>query len=198
MNPHFIFNALGAIQYYIQTHKAEEADRYLTQFAALMRMYLDSSKSTLITVSEEVSLLEHYLELEQMRFEGLFNYEITVADDINKDSMLLPPMMIQPLVENSVNHGIPLRTDGLAMISVRFYKERDTLQITIADNGIGTEKAKMHTRKNHTSRSQSILREKLDTLSKSGLAHISMTDTPTSTDPDYPGLSTTLSITTDR
>lgn len=198
MNPHFIFNALGAIQYYIQTHKAEEADRYLTQFAALMRMYLDSSKSTLITVSEEVSLLEHYLELEQMRFEGLFNYEITVADDINKDSMLLPPMMIQPLVENSVNHGIPLRNDGLAMISVRFYKERDTLQITIADNGIGTEKAKMHTRKNHTSRSQSILREKLDTLSKSGLAHISMTDTPTSTDPDYPGLSTTLSITTDR
>ncbi len=198
MNPHFVFNALGAIQYYIQTHKVEDADNYLTMFALLMRKYLDSSKENMISVAEEVKLLDLYLSLEHMRFEDKFTYTIEVDESINAENEWLPSMMIQPFAENSVNHGLPLRNDNKGKITVQFTKQENTLVITITDNGIGRENAAQYKRKTHKSRGMKIIKDKISTLRESGLADIKIEQSTLSSDKQFPGSSTKLYVDIDR
>jgi len=102
LNPHFIFNALGAIQYYIQVSNVEAADIYLTRFAQLMRKYLDSSKEKMISVKDEIDLLRIYSELEQLRFDHSFKVDIKVEEDLYPEDTYLPSVMIQPFVENAI------------------------------------------------------------------------------------------------
>lgn len=162
MNPHFIFNALGAIQYFIQTERTEKADEYLSDFALLMRKILDSSKSRFITISDEIKLLDIYLGLEKVRFSDNFDYELFLDPTIDKNAPL-PPMIIQPFVENSINHGIYHLKNRKGLISIRFEKMDNTLvKVIVEDNGIGREASKKYKRKNHKSHGMQIVKERME------------------------------------
>lgn len=164
MNPHFIFNALGAVQYFIQTHDTEKADEYLSDFAMLMRSILESSKSKYIRLNEEIRLLELYVGLEKVRFEELFDYDIKM--DVNVDTEInIPPMIIQPFVENAINHGLYNLKERVGYLLIHFgMPEEDHLVITITDNGVGREKAAQLRMKKHKSRGTQIVQERLETI----------------------------------
>ena len=136
MNPHFIFNALNSIADYINKNDAKSADYYLGKFAKLMRGILENSEEKEISLSEELKMLEFYMDLESLRFKNKFNYEVKIADDINPENTLIPPMILQPFVENSILHGLAKKeNDG--KITIHIDKTEDLLKCTIEDNGIG-------------------------------------------------------------
>jgi ligand-binding sensor domain-containing protein/signal transduction histidine kinase len=167
MNRHFIFNALNSIQYYINNEDKLAAHKYLSRFAKLIRMNLDSSMNKLVPVSEEISRLDLYLQIELMRFSDRFTYNITIADDVDPDSIDIPPMLLQPYVENSILHGI-LPSNKKGQIDIRV--EQDASQhiiFSIQDNGIGIEesiarKAAKHIP--HVSRGTSITTQRIQLL----------------------------------
>ncbi len=136
MEPHFIFNCLNSIQNYIMKNDKESAMEYLSRFAHLVRQTLNASVGSTITLKDEVSMLENYLKLEQLRFKNGFKYRIIVSDDINANNISIPPLLIQPFVENSVLHGMTNNhEDGL--IEVEFSSSNDFLEVSIKDNGKG-------------------------------------------------------------
>lgn len=195
MNPHFVFNALGAIQYYIQTHEVEAADNYLTKFARLMRKYLDSSKQKMIPLKDEIELLQIYTDLERLRFEDLFEVKIDVQKDLEVDDIYLPSMLIQPFVENAINHGLDERRDKKGVLEIRFYKEKKMLVCEINDNGVGRKNTRATHRKGHQSRGLGIIQEKIQTLRASELIDISFEIQDLDpTDPEHPGTQVILKI----
>lgn len=136
MNPHFIFNALNSIADYINKNDARSADYYLGKFAKLMRGILENSEEKEIPLSEELKMLEFYMDLESLRFKNKFNYEVKIADDINPENVLIPPLILQPFVENSILHGLEKKeSDG--KITIHIDKTEDLLKCTIEDNGVG-------------------------------------------------------------
>ncbi len=167
MNPHFIFNALGAIQYFIQTNDVKKADGYLSDFALLMRGILDSSSKKYISLKEELKLLRLYVGLEKARFENKFDVDFLVHDDID-DETLIPPMIVQPYIENAVNHGLHHLKDRKGKLSIRFEYKDDLLLIAVEDNGIGRAAAqKLNNNPKHISRAMSITKERINTINKS-------------------------------
>ena len=142
MNPHFTFNALQSIQYFIHRQDKKAANKFLSSFAKLVRKNLESTKSDFISLNEELDRLKLYLSLEKMRFPEKFDYSVKSDPDIVLSDIQIPPMILQPFVENSIKHGImPLDADG--MIEVDLHKQdEDYLSITIKDNGIGIEASK--------------------------------------------------------
>jgi hypothetical protein len=172
MNPHFIFNALGAIQYFIQTQDVDSADNYLTMFARLMRKYLDSAREKMISLEQEIALLRDYTALEKMRFEELFEVELELKESLDPSEYVIPSMLLQPFVENAINHGLSERRDKRGFIRIQFEAQGNTLICRIEDNGIGREQAGRNRRKGHRSRGMKIVREKMDTLRTSGIADI--------------------------
>ena len=167
MNPHFVFNSLGAIQYFIQTNKKEQADNYLAEFGHLMRLFLESSKNKYISLAEEIKLLNLYIRLEKIRFKQKFDYQLAVAENISAHNTFLPSMLLQPFVENAINHGL-FHKEGKGLLSINIQKEEDgTLKCIIKDNGIGREKAgeiKKLSKRNYKSRATQITEERLDAL----------------------------------
>jgi len=167
LNPHFIFNTLSAIQYYIQEHDEEHADMYLTSFSRLMRMYLDSSKSSFITLKTEIALLTKYLELEIMVSDGHVQAHYEIDPDLDLENTVIPTMMLQPFVENAIQHGLFHKKQN-GNIFLRFRKLSDRrLLCEIEDDGIGRKKAdyinEQKPRK-PTSRALQIINEKLEVL----------------------------------
>lgn len=153
MNPHFIFNAINTIQGYILENNEQEAYDYLAKFSKLIRMVLHQSQEKILSVSTEVKLLQLYIELEQMRFDHCFSYELKLDENINGEHILIPPMLIQPYIENAIWHGlINLRKNREGKLLVSMKMEVDLLKVTIEDNGIGRKKA-MEYRKNQTHKS---------------------------------------------
>lgn len=144
MNPHFVFNAMGSIQALILQNKNQEANQYLTDFSRLLRKVLTSSEKQLIPLSDEIQLIRLYLKLEQLRTP--FEYSISVAPSINPDTEEIPGMLLQPLVENAVLHGIVPQGNG--HIDIRFYQENHILYSEITDDGKGPE----NIRSEHTSK----------------------------------------------
>ena len=141
LNPHFIHNSLNAIQYYIQRNEVEISENYLTKFSKLMRMFFEYSKKASITIRDEVTLLKTYLEIEKLRFEDKIEYTIEVDDELNQDSREVPTMLIQPIVENAINHGL-FHKKGEGKVEVHFkYINVDTYKILVRDDGIGLNKA---------------------------------------------------------
>ncbi len=138
MNRHFIFNALNSIQYYINMQDKRSANRYLSSFAKLIRMNLDSSQQALTKLGDELERLELYLTLEKMRFQDRFDYIIEVGENIDLTMVEIPAMMLQPFLENSIWHGI-LPTDKRGEITVKISSNGAFYQILIADNGIGID-----------------------------------------------------------
>jgi ligand-binding sensor domain-containing protein/putative methionine-R-sulfoxide reductase with GAF domain len=142
MNPHFIFNCLNSINRYIVKSDHKTASLYLTRFAKLIRLILDNSNTKSITLHNELEALRLYVEMESIRFEKKFHYTIAVADNIQQDSVYLPPLIIQPYVENAIWHGL-LHMESAGELRITIYKESEyLLKCIIEDNGIGREKAK--------------------------------------------------------
>ncbi len=140
MNPHFIFNSLNSIQHFIIQNDDLQANNYLTNFSALIRKILENSKKNLITLSEEIATLTLYLEMEKLRFEDGFEYKINRDLNIDYNEVMIPPMILQPFVENAIWHGImPLRTKGL--LTITFSRIDGYFHCLIRDNGIGRENA---------------------------------------------------------
>ncbi len=135
MNPHFIFNAMGSIQNLINQNKAKNANLYLSRFARLMRMVLANSNKKLVSLSDELELLKHYLELEQLRVDFIFT--ISLSEDIDPETEEIPGMLVQPFVENAVIHGITPK--GKGNVWVWFSKDGDILICEIIDDGVGID-----------------------------------------------------------
>ena len=174
MNPHFIFNALGAIQYFIQTNDVTKADGYLSDFALLMRGILDSSSKKFITLKEEVKLLKLYVGLEKARFENKFDINFTINEHIDEET-LIPPMIIQPYVENAVNHGLHHLKGRKGVLDINIDYEDDLVTILIEDNGIGREAAqKLRDKPRHESRAMGITKERVLTINNSSEVQVSI------------------------
>ena len=140
MNPHFVFNSLNSIQHYIINSKSEEAIKYLSKFARLVRLILNNSDKPTVTVGEDLEALKLYLELEQMRFEEKFDYEIIVEESVDADYDIMPPLLMQPYVENAILHGLnPMPVKG--KLTIKLSSRNNFLICTITDNGIGRERS---------------------------------------------------------
>lgn len=138
MNPHFIFNSLNSIQSFISNNETIDAERYLSKFAKLMRLILDNSRKSFITLENEINTLKLYLELEKLRFDNRFNYKINI-NDIEDEFTLIPPMLAQPYIENAILHGVASKKNG--QINIDFLQKNNKIICTVDDNGIGRKKA---------------------------------------------------------
>lgn len=140
MNPHFIFNALNSVNNYISKHDERSANRYLSDFSTLMRTVLENSEEDFIGLPRELELLELYLKLEQSRFPDKFSYSIKVEDSVDREAYKIPPMLLQPYLENAIWHGLRYR-EKPGFLKVHLSQKNDTLVICIEDNGIGRRKS---------------------------------------------------------
>ncbi|NET31038.1 MAG: hypothetical protein F6K19_03415 [Cyanothece sp. SIO1E1] len=140
MNPHFIFNALNSVNNFISQSDERAANKFLSDFSKLMRMVLDYSQQDFISFEEEMQLLQLYLKLEHLRFRDKFEYTFTQDEDLNKQ-IEIPPMLIQPFVENAVWHGLRYKADkGVLLVDVA--AAEDHILVTVQDNGIGRDRSK--------------------------------------------------------
>lgn len=140
MNPHFIFNALNSVNNYIAKKDELSANRYLSDFAFLMRSVMENSKHDFIPLTDEIKIVELYIKLEHERFKEKFDYTFIVDEDINTESFLIPPMLIQPYIENAVWHGLRYKEEK-GKLDVELNQFDKHLEITIKDDGIGREKS---------------------------------------------------------
>ena len=139
MNPHFIFNALNSIKELILTDKKDEASRYLSKFGHLVRLNLEQNNKSFISLADNNRQLTSYLEMESLRFPNL-SWNMMLENDLEPDELLIPPMIIQPLVENAIWHGLLPKEVG-RQLSIRYKKTGDFLYCEIEDNGIGFNQA---------------------------------------------------------
>lgn len=168
MNPHFIFNSLTGIESFIYEHQPKEAGNYLSQFARLMRLILENSASEYISLDKEVETLNYYLSLQKLRLNDNLKYNIEVDPSINTRQILIPPMLTQPFLENSIEHGFRgLKECG--EIELSFKLKEDYLEIKITDNGVGIVQAQQQKDlyKEHKSMAMQITYERLKFLNKS-------------------------------
>lgn len=141
MNPHFLFNCLNSINSFIIKNKQEQASEYLAKFSKLIRCVLNNSKSSKVTLANELEALELYIEMEALRFSNKFEYKIKVDSEVEKDYIEIPPLIIQPYVENSIWHGLMHKKEGIGILLIEIKKENDILICTVEDNGIGRDAA---------------------------------------------------------
>jgi len=170
MNPHFIFNSLGSIQYLIRMDRQKKALKYLSDFSKLLRLVLESARQGTVTVAEEAELLAHYIGLEALRFQHQFTFEIDVDPQMDAENLEIPILLIQPHVENAIIHGL-IPKEGDAHLIVSFREEEEYIRCQVVDNGIG-RKASMKTKsegaQKHKSRGLSIVEGRLDQLKPEG------------------------------
>jgi hypothetical protein len=174
MNPHFIFNSLGAIQSFMMKNDGRKAAFYLSSFSSLMRSILKNSREESITLLEEKQTIENYLQLHQLRLGDKFSFNIDISEDLDADNTFLPPMLVQPFVENAILHGIEkLEENGL--VSVTFNKDGKYLIINVEDNGPGIEHDTEGQNIKHISYALQIFKERVANLMKSQGIEISHT-----------------------
>ncbi|HEX8675596.1 MAG TPA: histidine kinase, partial [Segetibacter sp.] len=177
MNPHFIFNSLNSINRFILKKQSREAAGYLTKFARLIRMILNNSANATVTLSEDLAALELYMELESLRFDQKFVYKIQIDPDVDANFIQIPPMLLQPFVENAIWHGLMLKKEE-GHLGVNIFHEDLMLICTITDNGIGREKsAEIKSKSAYTSKSMgmAITADRIKLLQKQK-AFIQVTD----------------------
>jgi ligand-binding sensor domain-containing protein len=141
MNPHFIFNCLNSIQLFIFDGDMTTSNRYIAGLGKLIRMTLNNSSRLLVTLAEETDYLTSYLSLEKMRFENKIDYEFVIEDGIDPLTIMLPPMLVQPFVENALQHGLHHKPGDKGLIRIRIQRAAEKLKIIIEDNGIGRKAA---------------------------------------------------------
>lgn len=164
MNPHFIFNSLNTINALINAQQNDRANKYLGKFSRLIRLILDYSRAKRITLQEELELVALYIELEQLRFSHKFDYKLNLPKDISADLLEIPPMIVQPFVENAILHGLlPLQDAGLLEINISVSEQ--LLEITVRDNGMGREqsaKNRQHSYPGHKSHGTDITIKRIE------------------------------------
>lgn len=164
MNPHFIFNCLNSIQNFVMQNEKEEAMKYLGQFAKLIRQNLNASVESLVQLDQEIAMLTNYLDLEKLRLNHRFDYEIGCEPSLPVEDIKIPSLLIQPFVENAVIHGMRNRDVG-GMITIHFAQDAGRLQVTVTDNGQG-HRSNIDT-KSHKSVGMSITQKRLAFLNDS-------------------------------
>jgi tetratricopeptide (TPR) repeat protein len=166
MNPHFLFNTMTSIQYFIEKNESKTANQVLTGFARLMRKHLEICLKNTLTLYEELQYLRIYLSLEKIRFADKMNYVIRIDKKIETEEILIPPMLIQPFIENAIWHGImPIEEGGFIQIDINC-NGNNQLIITIQDNGIGLSNSLKSKAPEHTSRGLQLIHERVSLLNK--------------------------------
>ncbi|MBI2968987.1 MAG: tetratricopeptide repeat protein [Bacteroidetes bacterium] len=170
MNPHFIFNSLASIESFIYEHQPKEAGMYLSRFARLMRLILETSAREYTTLDKEIEVLEHYFSLQKMRLNDNLEYSIEVAPSIIPEQTYLPPMLTQPFIENAIEHGFRGMVQK-GSVHIAFRKEGNNMEVQITDNGIGMANAQQQeggeTGCHHKPLAIQITKERLRFLNKS-------------------------------
>lgn len=168
MNPHFIFNAINSIQNFMLDNDIDSALSYLSDFAKLIRTTLDNASHKLVDLQEEINYLKYYLSLEQMRFDNKFSVNINLPPSIEQQSLTIPPMIIQPYVENAIKHGLVHKTNGKGELHISFrIIEEETLLCIVEDNGIGRTRSREINRNRpgaHKPKGSQITQERLQLL----------------------------------
>lgn len=187
INPHFIFNALNAIQFYYSQNDDLTANQYMSSFAHFIRLTLTHSQAHWLPLSEEIAMLRTYMELEQIRFRHLFDVTIQVAADIEQEHTAIPAMLIQPYVENAVNHGLRHLKTRKGLLKVSFELRQDSLYCIVDDNGIGRKQAEAYKKVQHTSHGMKITEQRIQTMNRMFgiIIAVHITDKPDT--PDGPG-----------
>ncbi len=167
MNPHFIFNALNSVNNYIAKNDERSANRYLSEFSTLMRAVLENSEEDFISLSRELELLELYVKLEHSRFPEKFDYTINLDEQIDTEAFQIPPMLLQPYIENAIWHGLRYKEEkGFLNIEI-VQEETDVIQIRITDNGIGRKRSreiKTTNQKNQSSKGMGNIKKRIAIL----------------------------------
>src|SRR5262249_47642519 len=140
-NPHFIFNSLNSIQQYVMDADITGANKFISGFSRLIRQTLDFSSRPDISLEEELDYLTNYLDLEKTRLENAFNWSVYVDSAVHPAEYYIPPMILQPFVENSVRHGLRFRRDKNGKVTITVKREKDHLVCILEDNGIGRKAA---------------------------------------------------------
>ncbi|WP_143309989.1 sensor histidine kinase [Chitinophaga vietnamensis] len=166
MNPHFIFNSLNSVQHLILEKEEKQALNFLADFATLMRQMLNNSRKSYISLEEEIAFLTRYLELEKIRFAHSFTYHFILEDALKDYTIYIPPMIIQPIVENAIKHGLaPKNSSGY--LEIRLEMEGDLLYCSVDDDGIGWDKSnsiKSSRLIKHESTALSVIKERLQII----------------------------------
>ncbi len=166
MNPHFIFNTLNSIQSYILKNQAKESILYLSKFSKLMRSILNNSNESIIPLSDEIDMLNHYLELEQLRFNHCFDFNITKDDEIDSEFIGIPSMLLQPYIENAIIHGVAPLKSRQGKIDISFEIRNNSLYCIISDNGVGRSFHRNKKRGLHKPKGMLISKKRLQALNK--------------------------------
>ena len=178
MNPHFIFNALNSVNSFIAVNDERNANRYLSEFSVLMRSVLENSDEDFILLTKEIELLELYVKLEHNRFKEKFDYQINIDKTIDLEQFSIPPMLLQPYIENAIWHGLRYRKEkGILEISVH-KKDSETISISIIDDGIGRKKSQKLKTKNQLkqkSKGMSTIKNRITILNNMYKERISVT-----------------------
>lgn len=177
MNPHFIFNALTSINLFILKNDTETASFYLNKFSRLMREVLDHSRSDLITVEEELNTLKTYIEIEKMRFRNAFNFDLDVQPTARISTIQVPPLIIQPYVENAIWHGLKHKKDGDAILKIAIFEDSEYFYIIVEDNGVGRTKTlelKKNNTNQHTSHGLNVTEERIKQYSEAHFVEASV------------------------
>jgi tetratricopeptide (TPR) repeat protein len=140
MNPHFIFNSLNSIHRFIQLNNSDDALEYLVKFSKLMRLILENSRYKEVALEKDLEALRLYMDLEAARMDNKFTYEIKTGGDLDVENTLIPPLILQPFVENAIWHGM-MNKEGKGKITVCINKENEMISCVVEDNGVGREKA---------------------------------------------------------
>jgi tetratricopeptide (TPR) repeat protein len=166
MNPHFIFNSLNSIGDFIAKNNTQLAGNYLSKFAKLMRLVLENSEKKEVMLADDLKALELYMQLEAVRLNNKFSYQIKVDEDIDPNNTLIPPLILQPFIENSIWHGIA-KKEGSGNIIIHIKKQNDMMMCVVEDDGVGrTQAAQMETTKENKSLGMKITAERIDLLNR--------------------------------
>ncbi|WP_447635680.1 tetratricopeptide repeat-containing sensor histidine kinase [Flavobacterium microcysteis] len=176
MNPHFIFNSLNSVNQFISENKELEANKYLTSYSNLMRNMMENSNKDFVSLNNEVEQLKKYLDLEHLRFNEKFDYEITIDEALDGDAVFVPNMLLQPHLENAIWHGLRYK-EGKGFLKLDFKLKNNLIKVTIDDNGIGLTKSKelkTTNQKVHESRGMTNTRERISLLNELYKKNISL------------------------
>lgn len=166
MNPHFIFNSLNNIQGLVNKNEKRIANEYLVIFSELIRQNMHNISKGFISLQDEINLVQNYLNLEKLRFKEYINFEIILDDELDIELILIPPLMIQPLVENAIKHGLLPKQSEFNKVTIKIYEEKNLLNIEIEDNGVGLTHAQLNHSNLHESYGLANLQKRADYLNR--------------------------------
>jgi LytS/YehU family sensor histidine kinase len=194
MNPHFIFNSLNSIQNFILSSKIEDAILYLGYLGTIIRMNLENVSKEFIHINDEILFLKKYIAIETMRFKE--KLDIRLTSTVTDQSILIPPMLVQPIIENAIKHGVR-HLNHTGIIHVDFAIENDLLHVTIEDNGVGRKQAALNVDKNHKSLGLALIKKRVKLLNEKNQSHdfsLSIEDLQDNGQPSGTKVSITLKI----